>query len=660
MLDLVGGGPKERFMAVQFGTWNFDGGPVNALTIDAVRPLLATHGPDGESHYKGGGIRILYGSFRTTPESHWEEQPYTSASGAVITWDGRLDNRKEMVAALKMSPSTVIPDIKIVAAAYEKWQLNCLAKLIGDWALSIWNPTQRSLALAKDHIGSRHLYYRVDNNNISWCTLLDPLLLMVSRSFDLDLEYFAGWLTRGPATHCTPYLSIKSVPASHYVMIRKDKVDVAQYWDFNPNKEIVYRTDAEYEEHFRTVFFESVKRRLSSDRPVIAELSGGMDSTSIVCVADSIMEDTGCSCPRLDTVSYYSETEPNWNEKPYFSLVEAKRGHIGCHIDVTSQRMYDFVGNDEPFAVYGPPVNSRQSVDKFLDCMQKNGNRVVLSGVGGDEVLGGVPTPIPELADLAARLHVKRLSHSLRAWALARRKPWFQLLLEMAKEFLPKRRSSRSVSKLAPEWLDREFVKRHWLALHGYESRLRILGPLPSFQVNRAVIDAVRRQISSASIPFASPFERSFPYLDRDLLEFAFAIPREQMVRPGQRRSLMRRALRNVLPEPILNRKRKAFVAHAPFATLEDRWQDFLYLSQQMQSETLGIIDGSRFLDVGRKAHNNLDVPVGALLRACVMEQWLCDLKQLQNSPTGASRQLKLLQTKCRRARDSFSEISAS
>jgi hypothetical protein len=122
----------------------------------------------------------------------------------------------------------------------------------------------------------------------------------------------------------------------------------------------------------------------------------------------------------------------------------------------------------------------------------------------------------------------------------------------------------------------------------------------------------------------------------------------------------MRRALRNVLPEPILNRKRKAFVAHAPFATLEDRWQDFLYLSQQMQSETLGIIDGSRFLDVGRKAHNNLDVPVGALLRACVMEQWLCDLKQLQNSPTGASRQLKLLQTKCRRARDSFSEISAS
>src|SRR4029077_8194839 len=180
-------------------------------------------------------------------------------------------------------------DIEIVAAAYECWGSDCFVMLIGDWALSLWDPHTRSLILAKDPIGTRHLYYSFDNNQVKWSTILDPLDLFAGKTFALCEEYLAGWLSFLPAAHLTPYVGIHSVLPSSSVLIRPGKHAVRKFWDFNPTKQIRYPTDAEYEEHFRTVFAEAVQRRLRSDSPILAELSGGMDSSSIVCVADRII-----------------------------------------------------------------------------------------------------------------------------------------------------------------------------------------------------------------------------------------------------------------------------------------------------------------------------------------------------------------------------------
>src|SRR6266702_6630587 len=86
------------------------------------------------------------------------------------------------------------------------------------------------------------------------------------------------------------------------------------------------------------VFAKAVQRSLRSDRPVLAELSGGRDSTSIVCMADSIIARGTAETPRLDTLSMYDDSEPNWNERPYFTKVEEKRGRTGWHIDVGLQQ----------------------------------------------------------------------------------------------------------------------------------------------------------------------------------------------------------------------------------------------------------------------------------------------------------------------------------
>src|SRR5260221_7054899 len=162
-------------MSVQFGRWNFEGQAPDPDYIEKVSATLAPYGPDSNEAYSKGGVKILYRAFHTTKESRRETQPHISPSGAVITLDGRLDNRAELIRELRDSLTVTSTDVAIVAAAREKWGVNCLARLIGDWALSIWNPVNRSLVLAKDPIGTRHLYYSIDKNQVAWSTILDPL-----------------------------------------------------------------------------------------------------------------------------------------------------------------------------------------------------------------------------------------------------------------------------------------------------------------------------------------------------------------------------------------------------------------------------------------------------------------------------------------------------
>jgi asparagine synthase (glutamine-hydrolysing) len=621
-------------MSVQFGRWNFEGQPSAPDYIEKVNATLAPYGPDSSESYSKGGVRILYRAFHTTKESRREKQPCISPSGAVITWDGRLDNRAELIDELRESLTNGSTDVAIVAMAFEKCGDNCFAKLIGDWALSIWNPSSCSLVLAKDPIGTRHLYYSFDANQVTWSTILDPLVRFAGKPFDICEEYIAGWFATFPAAHLTPCVGVHSVPPSSSVLLRPGRHTVSRYWNFDPQKKIRYRSDAEYEEHFRAIFATSVQRKLRSDRPVLAELSGGRDSSSIVCMADTIVA-RAADTPRLDTISYYDDSEPNWNERPYFTKVEEKRGRTGWHVNVGAQDP-EKIPTPEPLPesphsrfVPTPGYDGRTSPQMRM-CMASQGNRVVLSGIGGDEVMGGVPTPAPELENLLARAQFGALAHQLKVWALEKRKPWFHLFWEAARGFFPPALMGVPKYMRPAPWLQCSFVNRHWAALTGYPSRTKLFGPLPSFQENVSTLDALRRQLARTALPFEPPFEKRYPYLDRGLLEFMFAIPREQLVRPTQRRSLMRRALAGIVPDEILNRKGKAFVARSPMVAISNDWAHFAEMTQNMLGGSLGIVDPERISVALQKVRRGEEVPIIALRRTFFLEDWLKNLRALR------------------------------
>jgi asparagine synthase (glutamine-hydrolysing) len=217
----------------------------------------------------------------------------------------------------------------------------------------------------------------------------------------------------------------------------------------------------------------------------------------------------------------------------------------------------------------------------------------------------------------------------VKAWALEKRRPWFHLLLEAAREFFPPALASVPKNMRPAPWLRPSFVARNWAALTGYPSRTKLFGPLPSFQENVGTLDALRRQLARTALPFEPPYEKRHPYLDRGLLEFMFAIPREQLVRPTQRRSLMRRALVGIVPDEILNRKTKAFVVRSPMIAISNDWTRFSEMTQNMLSSSLEIVDSEKLSRALEKVRRREEAPTVTLTRTLCLEVWLKDLRTL-------------------------------
>src|SRR6266478_1707322 len=559
-------------MSVQAGIWNFDGKPVDSHVLANFSESLKQQGPDGESSFVEGSIALLYRPFHTAAESRLEKQPYRSARGFVVTWDGRLDNRDDLIAQLYNNELTDDhSDVAIVAAAFEHLGTDCFRRIIGDWAMSIWKPLERELLFACDYMAIRHIFYYPKKDRISWSTDLTPLVLLSGDKFHIDDNYIAGYFAHDPDSHVTPYREIWQVPAGQFVRIRNNSVSVQRYWLFSPKSRIRYKTDAEYEEHFRHAFRQSVRRRLRSDSPILAELSGGLDSSSIVCMADDIMSKEGAQTPRLDTLSYYDKTEPNGDDWLHFQKVEQKRGRIGVHIDAskvgTSPAALKYAG----FTPLPGYLGDRRRLEvERADVVRGGGYRAILSGIGGDEFLGGIPNPSVQLADLIVQFKFTRLAKQLLAWSIVKRKPWIQLLLQASANLLPLSIGQYFIKQAKPEpWIEKPFARCTRLAM-------RLLGPTETFGLwlpsRRSLIGSVllmANKFAKSMAPALALEEKRYPFLDQDLIEFVLSIPATQLLRPGERRSLMRRSLVDILPQEILSRRTKQFGARTPVVAVE-------------------------------------------------------------------------------------------
>src|SRR5712692_6710455 len=425
-------------MSVQAGIWNFDGRPVDPKQIEDISEFLKQQGPDGESRYVNGSVVLLYRPFHTTAESRREKQPYFSHRGFILTWDGRLDNRQSLIADLRSDLEANPTDVAIVAAAFDRWETDCFRRLIGDWAVSIWKPEQRELLFAADYMAIRHIFYYLKKDQILWSTDLSSMVLLSNDKFHIDDNYIAGYLAHNPDAHLTPYLEIREVPPGQFVRVRDGRAVTERFWRFSSTSRIRYKTDTEYETHFRHVFRQSVQRRLRSDSPILAELSGGLDSSSIVCMADDILAKEGAETPRLNTLSYYDKTEPNGDDWTYFQKVEATRGRVGIHIDCSRLGTSPALRACTEFSALPGALGFGQALGtERADAVRGGGYRAVLSGLGGDEFMGGVPDPRAQLADLIVQFKFVSLAQQLTAWSLVKRRPCIQLLCQSAIDVLP-------------------------------------------------------------------------------------------------------------------------------------------------------------------------------------------------------------------------------
>ena len=623
------------------GIVNFDGAPVDSEVLAQLGQGIDTYGPDGGFDVLHSSVGMVYRAFHTNRESRTERQPVVSSNGCILAWDGRLDNREELIALLRDELRDDQSDSSIVIHAYNKWGAGFPRWIIGDFALSLWDPNSRTLFLARDPVGARLLFYYSDGDTLIWSSRLEALLQLRQIELQVDDEYAAGFLTLYPSQDLTPYKSIHAVPTAKLVVAKGGTIHLERYWSLDPAKEIRYRSDSEYEEHFLGLFSEAVRARLRVDGPVWADLSGGLDSSSIVCTADEVLKERRTQATKLETISAVFDESPSSDERRFIRFVEEKRGQAGRHF---RESEYPLLVSFDQESLRTIP-NALELWSEYHKGVRKEmraqGARVLLCGIGGDELLTASPDPYPELADLVVEGKLSELHQRLQVWSLALKKPYLHVLLRHAVvPALPRRLKglyNRRDREKQISVLQGDFIRR-------FDLRDRLLGPrdifgfeLPSSRGQSIAFLSVTDAISPGNLLAWGPVDITCPFTHRPLVEFLQAIPPTQWIRPGETRSLMRRALRTHLPPQIAARKGKGTPAEATLRAVTREWRKLCDLLRNGLVCSRGYVDRAALNTLIENPTFSHTTESLFVLRIAYLELWLRDFERRPLTVTHSS-----------------------
>jgi len=571
------------------------------------------------------GIGMGYQPLSTHPRSKLDSQPVSDVRNHLLTFDGRLDNHRELCASLEIQDRET-PDSIIVLVAFERWGEECFGRFVGDWAIALWSARNQALYLARDHAGTRTLYYRGNDERMTWSNRIDTIISGDwKNNADIDNVFAAAYLLGQPARGHTPYEGILTVPAGCYMVFRNDRVLCQSHWRWMDKGEISYRTESEYVDHFLALFRSAIERRTQPGFPILAELSGGMDSSSIVCMSDHMRLQSGSGPDGLiDTISYLDDSEPEWNERPYVAAVEAQRRRTGIHVTRTfSEYLFSPIsaGGD---GLYPGADRAFREREQFLEeILGARGYHIVLSGIGGDEVLGGVPMPTPELADYLVQGKFHSLMKQMIAWSLSSQTPALSLLTQTFRHALHAY-VQPEIGFPVPPWVRRHAVDTYKSCNFKFNQHRCKVGIRPSRYHAALAWVSVTETLERRHPLLSAHREYRYPYLDKDLVEFLLRVPRSRLVRPGRRRALMRNALKGIVPEEVLERKQKGVVVRTPLIALEQRRRSLSTLFSQSLLGEMQYIDSKRFLEIVDSALVGDELAwLSNIARTIYLELWL-------------------------------------
>jgi asparagine synthase (glutamine-hydrolysing) len=581
------------------GIWNLDARPVAKELLSQMSANLTHRGPDGEGHWLDGPVGLACQLNRVTIESAAEIQPLSHPAGAVAVFDGRLDNREELLRRLAPAPGVErdAPDPALVLAAYEAWGERFPEYLNGDFALAIYDPRRQHLVMARDAIGVRPLHYCRVGPTFLFASEIKALLAHPQVGAAPDEVSLANYLIRGAIqdTGATFFQGISSLRPGYRGVVTSQGLSIAQYWDFDPGARLRYPSFPDYVHHFRHLFQKAVTRRLRSAYPVAIEVSGGLDSSSIFCQAESLRRQSPDSYPRLEGFSEVFRDGSPADEEVYLQEIE-RDYHLSIKRIICGPPSYSQGAKELVWHVETPKLDTFWNDTHALETgAREAGARVLLSGVWADQFLFDGSY----LIDLWRHLswgQVRRDLKEFRVWNTEVKPYVFEkhFLRDLAKYYLPEgmlhwlRRAKSKVRHNNPgHQLYTERLQQH--ARYGTPNG----GPARQAFATAHAWSAYWHCKSPRYLSLMEwhnkvgcmhGLEVAYPYLDRDLLTFLLGIPGEMVVRHGVSKAILREAMHGVLPEAIAGRRWKAGFTHLAG---EGMSQDFENLRVIFQKEGL-------------------------------------------------------------------------
>ena len=548
--------------------------PVSRDALTAMVRTLRHRGPDDEGAVALTGVGLAMRRLSII-DVEGGQQPFQSEDGQIqLVANGEIYNhtrlRKQLVSRGHTFRSR--SDIEVLVHAYEEWGEAFLQRVHGMFALALWDGRTRTLLAARDRAGEKPLYYAVTGQAFLLASEIKALLVRADVDRALDLDALDQFLTyEYVIAPRTMFAAVKNLPPAHYLRVHDDEVEVRRYWDA-ATIDVRPWSDDDAADALRETLGRAVASQMMSDVPLGAFLSGGIDSSAIVGL---MSQSPGRLAGPVNTFSM-GFADGSYNELPYAREVAEAFGthHREGMVEPKVRDLFDqlVVHLDEPFADVS--LFPTYLVSKIA----REHVTVALSGDGGDELFGGYDA---YEADAIAR-RMTRVVPSKAIPALA----------GVTAMFPPTEKKKGLVNKLqrfmqglaeAPAAVEHY----RWMTFLGPAAkRVLYTGALQSELAGSDVYRPVRDCLASAGtddllnrqlytdlcvyladdilvkvdrMSMATSLETRAPFLDVGVMELAFSMPGRLKIRGTERKYVLRRAVRDLIPESVLTRPKEGF-----------------------------------------------------------------------------------------------------
>lgn len=537
---------------------------------------LQHRGPDDQGIYidpdrKAALIHTRLAILDLSPAGH---QPMSTDNGRYwITFNGEIYNFQELRSQLenqgeKFHSQT---DTEVILKLYQRLGKNCLDRLRGMFAFAIWDNLEKTCFLARDPLGIKPLYYWQKDSTLIFASELKAILSTNLPSLHLNSSGLYGYLTTGsvPEPH-TLIDNIFCLPAGHWLQWQTGNITQKSYWQINFNPQAISVPEAI--ETTRTALIDSIQHHFISDVPVGIFLSGGIDSTAILALARQTQKN------QLRTYSIaFSETD--WNEGEIAQQIAKQFDTEHTEYKITAEQ------GKELFSKFLETID-QPSIDGFntfcvSQIARQHGTKVVLSGLGGDEIFGGYKSfqKIPQLIHLRQNISafqpiISAGGMALETWSkspkIKRLGDFFQQKPTSTAAYRSFRGifSHQEACKIASQYLpDKNFPRQQDT---NYISSLPSLADEVSFlEINNYMRNQLLRDSDVMSMAWG--LELRVPLVDRTLIETIASIPSNIRLAPGKQ--LLIQSVPEI-PNWIINRPKRGFLF--PFAEwMANEWQDY-------------------------------------------------------------------------------------
>jgi asparagine synthase (glutamine-hydrolysing) len=549
------------------GIFQLEGAPIDRKILGEMNDLGRHRGPDGSNSTVSGCIGLAYRHFETGHENACARQP-AAHRRCLVVLDGRIDNRIAVRSALASAGRALEThaDTELIVAAYEQWGAAFADRLTGEFAFGLWDATQRILLCVRDALGVKPLHYYHDSRVFVFASEIRQLLAHPEVPSEPNEGMIGEYVCHRVTSRIdTLYRNISRLPAGHCLAIGANGLKVVRYWSFPHKGGAPKKSDADYAEEFLQIFSDAIRCRIADRCQIGFDLSGGLDSSSIVSMANRIAGHDS----RFQAFAL-AFTDPRADERQYINAVANTAGmrtNLIRPVPLDVARFQEIVARYRDY----PGGATLLMHDPVLESFQDSSTRIRVTGMGGDQWLAG---------DLR---HTADLIRQLKLWtALRQARYGSRILADLGDNtsaigvlgrygvvpLLP--HSLRRAIKMllrrqqVPFWIEPAFAKKISLA-----DRLNSGSGRHEDGIGRSTITQQHlwRLANSAwwgllmewmdRYNFSFGVEVRHPFFDRRLVEFCLSLPEEQRWRRNEMRYVHRSVMIGILPEVVRTRRNK-------------------------------------------------------------------------------------------------------